>query len=358
MVPHRELTAGSLVAWLCLVIPMGLANARAENPDNLYQMGSDLLQQYVPADILNQIAPPSREDWDHFWRQIDGALHSQSLDDMSWIEPGAQLALAYLKSVPQGQPYAAWLEQRMDYFDMARNAFRLVPSFQPPPARPPVRMPSGKISIVPPAPPKFTPPPPDVNSLRLAAIRSPLAWRNRLSARPTPRNAGELVPVLKKSFQDEGVPPQLVWLAEVESSMNPYARNPVGAAGLFQFMPSTAQRFGLQTSPEDERLVPARSATAAARYLKSLHRQFNSWPLSFAAYNAGEGTVSKALKKNSAQTFEAIEDDLPLETQMYVPKVMATIALREGVNANKLPPPSALRELPPGLVVMAWVFGP
>ena len=137
--------------------------------------------------------------------------------------------------------------------------------------------------------------------------------------------------------------------------MNPSAKSPVGAVGLYQFMAPTVERFGLKTRPVDERLVPEKSALAAAKYLKVLHKQFNSWPLALAAYNAGEGRVGRLLKNSSAKTFEAIENSLPVETQMYVPKVMAIVALREGVDPAKLPAPTAMT-MPEGMFLVAWVF--
>jgi membrane-bound lytic murein transglycosylase D len=137
--------------------------------------------------------------------------------------------------------------------------------------------------------------------------------------------------------------------------MNPSAKSPIGAAGLFQFMAPTARRFGLKTRPVDERLAPEKSARAAAKYLKVLHWQFNSWPLVLAVYNAGEGRVGRLLKNSSEKTFEAIEESLPIETQMYVPKVMATVALREGVDPAKLPAPTTMN-MPEGIFLTAWVF--
>ena len=150
--------------------------------------------------------------------------------------------------------------------------------------------------------------------------------------RNAPANAGALVPGLKEIFKDQGVPPEWVWIAEVESSLNPEARSPVGAVGLFQFMPATAGRFGMKTRPVDERLDPEKSAEAAAKYMKILYRRFDSWPLALAAYNAGEGRVSRLLSRNGAASFEGIKKDLPTETQMYVPKVLATVRVREGVE--------------------------
>jgi hypothetical protein len=171
-----------------------------------------------------------------------------------------------------------------------------------------------------------------------------LLWEIRLACQPTPDKAADLMPALKGIFADEGVAPELAWIAEVESSFDSEAESPSGALGLFQFMPSTATRFGLQTGLSDERISPEKSARAAARYLKTLHQQFGSWSLAVAAYNAGEGCVRRALKTHQARTFDEIVVHLPLQTQWYVPKVMATLSRRENVDLSALPPPSRLHD--------------
>jgi membrane-bound lytic murein transglycosylase D len=140
---------------------------------------------------------------------------------------------------------------------------------------------------------------------------------------------------LKPVFAAQGVPPELVWLAEVESSFNPSARSPVGAAGLFQLMPPTAKSLGLAARP-DERLDPAKSAGAAARYLKYLHGKFNDWPLALAAYNLGEGRLQKLLERYRVRTFDQVATHLPAETQMYVPRIDAVLQRREGLTLAKL----------------------
>jgi membrane-bound lytic murein transglycosylase D len=165
-------------------------------------------------------------------------------------------------------------------------------------------------------------------------------WVKKLTDRPWPEAAKPYVSRLKPIFTGQKVPPQLVWLAEVESSFDPRARSPAGAVGLFQLMPATAKRFGLRTSPPDQRLRPEESAQAAAKYLEYLHGQFKDWRLALAAYNAGEGTVQRLMKQYNAKTFDAIATHLPAETQMYVPRVEATLARREGVKLSELPLPS------------------
>ncbi len=148
-----------------------------------------------------------------------------------------------------------------------------------------------------------------------------------------------LISVLKDIFQKEGVPHNFVWMAEVESAMNPEAESSAGAMGLFQLMPDTAKRFGLKIFPADERKTPEKSARAAACYLRHLREEFGGWALALAAYNAGEGRVSRAMKLNNARTFREVAPFLPSETRRYVPRVMTTIALRED---QRLGVPAAL----------------
>jgi membrane-bound lytic murein transglycosylase D len=145
--------------------------------------------------------------------------------------------------------------------------------------------------------------------------------------------------VLQGAFTAQGVAEALVWLAESESTFNPRARSPAGARGLFQLMPVTAKAMGLSLLPFDERTQPEKSARAAAALLRKLHGMFGSWPLALAAYNAGEGTVRRALKANNATTFAEIAEKLPSETRLYVPKVLATVALRSGVTPEALAVP-------------------
>ena len=102
----------------------------------------------------------------------------------------------------------------------------------------------------------------------------------------------------------------------------------------------TAKRYGLRTWPLDHRLRPEESARAASSYLADPHGQFKDWRLALAAYNAGEGTVQRLLTQRKARTFDAIAPRLPAETQMYVPRVEATLARREGLKPSQLRVPS------------------
>jgi membrane-bound lytic murein transglycosylase D len=104
-------------------------------------------------------------------------------------------------------------------------------------------------------------------------------------------------------------------------------------------MPDTARRFGLSLWPRDQRFQTEPSATASAQYLKYLYGRFKDWQLVLAAYNSGEGTVQKLLDRYKTNSYDAIAEHLPAETQMYVPRVEALILQREGAKLEQLSSP-------------------
>jgi membrane-bound lytic murein transglycosylase D len=124
-------------------------------------------------------------------------------------------------------------------------------------------------------------------------------------------------------FREEGVPVELVWLAQVESGWRNTAVSPVGAAGVWQFMPATAQRFGMDPN---ERADFDLSTRAAAKYLRILANRYDgNWPLAIGAYNCGEGAMDRAIARTGSRDFWAIARSgaLPTETANYVPAVLA-----------------------------------
>lgn len=131
----------------------------------------------------------------------------------------------------------------------------------------------------------------------------------------------------ERIFAEEGVPPELVSLATVESAWENTAVSRVGAAGVWQFMPATARDFGMEVSEErDERLDLEKSTRAAAKYLRRLNRRYDGdWELAIGAYNYGEGNMDRAVEKAGVADFWALveRDLLPHETHEYVPKVLA-----------------------------------
>jgi membrane-bound lytic murein transglycosylase D len=228
----------------------------------------------------------------------------------------AAAVLPLLEKWKATQPYAPWLRTRLEYLDVADEFRRSLP------------------------PPKVEPGQSPTPSANPSPELERKAWRKKVANRPRPTSAVELAEHLKPLFAAQGVPTQLVWIAEVESSFHPEARSPAGAAGLFQLMPSTSQSLGLTLHPKDERLEPEKSAVAAAKYLKYLHQRFRDWPLVIAAYNAGEGNVRSLLDRHQVKTFDQISTRLPAQTQMYVPRIDAIIQLREGVKLAELKIPS------------------
>lgn len=128
-------------------------------------------------------------------------------------------------------------------------------------------------------------------------------------------------------LQERNMPMELALLPMIESAYNPFAYSPADAVGLWQFIPSTGRNFNLrQTSWYDGRRDVTASTQAAMNYLARLHEMFNGdWLLALAAYNAGEGRVSRAIERN--QKLGLPTDywnlSLPQETQNYVPKLLA-----------------------------------
>lgn len=138
----------------------------------------------------------------------------------------------------------------------------------------------------------------------------------------------QLRPRIDPILRAEGVPPELIAVALVESGGRTMAASPKGARGVWQFMPETARRYGLVVSAKrDERVELEKSTGAASRYLRDLYRQFGDWPLALAAYNAGEQAVERAVGRSGRQDYLTIARLLPLETRNYVPAVLESMNL-------------------------------
>ena len=139
----------------------------------------------------------------------------------------------------------------------------------------------------------------------------------------TRARAEHWLPHLLPLLRQRQLPAELVWLPVVESAYQPGAMSPAGAAGLWQFMPATAARFGLVIDNEfDGRYATLSASRAAMEYLSWLHKHFDGdWLLALAAYNAGEGRVSRAIKSSGSRDFWQLT--LPEETRRYVPRFIA-----------------------------------
>ena len=310
----RKLWLIALLLASALRVP---AQDATPNLDDLMDSAEQWAKENLDDDTLRLLQNVDREKVKQFFSDLQKQLHGEHVIDLASLKDAARNIVPLLEGYEDTQPYAAWLKARLDYLDAA-DQFRLI---IPPPKG---------------APGEPTPPVPNPAPKMEREI-----WVKRLADRPWPDSAKPYVPRLKPIFAGQKVPPELVWIAEVESSFDRRARSPAGAAGLFQLMPATAKRYGLSTWPLDHRLRPEESARAAAQYLGYLHGEFKDWRLALAAYNAGEGTVHKLLRQHKAKTFDAIATHLPAETQMYVPRVEATLARREGITLSQLRVPSA-----------------
>jgi membrane-bound lytic murein transglycosylase D len=293
-----------------------LAQEKPLPPEELIQSVEQWMRENLDDSVLSALGQIDRNRVREFLTELHQQFESSSVYDLGALKETASRLLPVLQQFDETRPYAVWLQTHFDYLDTA-DELR---------------------SEIAPAPPKPGAPIPLANP-------SPQVhrsfWNKKLGKRPLPRLAQTYVPRLKKIFVTERTPAELVWVAEVESSFDPTARSPAGAAGLFQLMPTTARTLKLSVRPQDERLQPEKNARAAAQYLRYLHSRFGDWRLALAAYNAGETRVDNLLTQHKASTFDAIAQRLPAETQMFVPKVEATLRKREGRALADLKLPNA-----------------
>jgi len=138
--------------------------------------------------------------------------------------------------------------------------------------------------------------------------------------------SGRYEDMIRRVLQEEGVPQELIYLAQAESGFHPLAVSRAGARGMWQFMGSRARGYGLERSWwVDDRQDPEKATRAAARHLKDLYNQFGDWYLAMAAYNSGPGTVQSAVKRTGYADFWELyrRNVLPKETRNYVPIIVA-----------------------------------
>jgi len=150
--------------------------------------------------------------------------------------------------------------------------------------------------------------------------------------------------MIEQTLKKEGVPQDLIYLAQAESGFHPLAVSRAGARGIWQFMGSRAKAYGLEHDRwVDEREDPQKSTLAAAHHLKDLYNQFGDWYLAMAAYNSGPGTVQAAVKRTGYADFWELyrRNVLPKETRNYVPIILAVTIMAknpEQYGLNELVP--------------------
>ena len=291
-----------------------------EQVAEIHAVAESLWDAFVPESIKAEYELMGPDELMAFFKRLESAGTQEDLKEFAGLAPETRAAIAAIQALPDYADYADWLREQLADMEVAQEVMT------PPPVPP-----------TPPDGPPLPPPPPKAKeSVPLYEL-----WVGRVGRRPRPPLADEHLPVVREAFAAEGVPEALAWLAETESSFNPKARSPAGARGLFQLMPDTAKALGLSLLPFDQRTQPQASARAAAAYLKKLHDRFGDWPLALAAYNGGEGRVSRMLKERGAKDFAGIAEHLPAETRLYVPKVLATVRVRAGVTPAELAAPAA-----------------
>ncbi len=152
-------------------------------------------------------------------------------------------------------------------------------------------------------------------------------------------------PMIEEELLKAGLPIELRSMAIIESALQATAYSRVGAAGLWQFMPTTARAYGLEVnSMVDERYDPVKSTVAACKYMKDLYKMYNDWSLAIAAYNCGPGNVNKALARTGGNpsSFWDVYWRLPRETRGYVPAFIAasySYAFHKAHNITYSEPP-------------------
>lgn len=282
--------------------------------DDLVSSANQWAQENLDEDVLRALQQSDREKARKLLAELQKQFQGDYVIDLGALRDAVRAIIPLLEQYEETLPYALWLKTRLDYLDVADQLRLVIPAPKPEQGGPRPTLPAN------PSPQKERE-----------------IWITKLTDRAYPEAARPYISQLKAIFAAEHVPPELVWIAEVESSFDPRVRSPAGAAGLFQLMPSTAKRYGLRTVwPWDQRVNPEPSARAAAQYLRYLHRHFGDWRLALAAYNAGARTVQDLLTRRKARTYDAIAGRLPAETQMYVPKVEATLLRREGMTISQL----------------------
>ncbi|RYZ66633.1 MAG: LysM peptidoglycan-binding domain-containing protein, partial [Proteobacteria bacterium] len=160
--------------------------------------------------------------------------------------------------------------------------------------------------------------------------------RGRSSITVFARRAGRYEQRIRSVFRQKGLPEDLLWLSMVESAHDPRAKSPVGAAGLWQFMPETGKVYGLtQDRWADQRFNPVAATEAAAALLSDLKRRFGTWDLAMASYNMGYGGIVGLLRRYNTNDYWALselEGGLPWETTLYVPKILALAVVMKNLE--------------------------
>ena len=159
--------------------------------------------------------------------------------------------------------------------------------------------------------------------------------------------SGRYRPMVQRILDEEGLPQELIHLAQAESGFIPRAVSRMAAVGMWQFVKFRGNEYGLkQTAQTDDRMDPEMATRAAARHLRDLYHEFGDWYLAIAAYNCGPGVVEKAVERTGYADFWELRSRgvLPAETTAYVPIILSMIIMEKnaaeyGIAGLALDPP-------------------
>lgn len=153
------------------------------------------------------------------------------------------------------------------------------------------------------------------------------------------RRAGRYAPMIRRILDEEGLPPEMIYLAQAESGFMPRAVSWASAAGMWQFVQSRGREYGLtQTPMTDERYDPEKATRAAARHLRDLYHQFGDWYLAVAGYNCGPWAVERGVQRTGYADFWELyrRNVLPRETANYLPIILALTIMAKNPKAYGL----------------------
>jgi membrane-bound lytic murein transglycosylase D len=153
------------------------------------------------------------------------------------------------------------------------------------------------------------------------------------------QRAGKYRPLIQRILDEEGVPQELIYLAQAESGFLPRAVSNKQATGMWQFVQFRGREYGLMQTPySDDRLDPEKATRAAAKHLRDLYTKFGDWYLAIAAYNCGPGNVERAVERTGYADFWELRSrrTLPLETTNYVPIILAMTIMAKNAKQYDL----------------------
>ena len=210
----------------------GAAEPETPGVSDLYNTGKELFDALAPPEIKQQYEFPSPDQFNAFMAKLQQTMDNGSLEELAAYEPQARMALTWLRTQPSFSDYSEWLGARIAEINEA-GQITAAEKKVPPATAPGIGPRPGRGGGAP-------------EQSAAARIPNYAPWHERLRGRPLPTKAASLMPVLRSAFADEGTPPELAWLAEVESSFNPHRAESGGSGGPLSTQAWHRPRLGLE----------------------------------------------------------------------------------------------------------------